>query len=66
MARVEVNEIVAVEASEVVLPRYVSWTGIFIGALSALGLPFWCSDSRASQWALTRSASAWPAGTTSA
>jgi hypothetical protein len=38
MARVEVNEIVAVEASEVVLPRYVSWTGIFIGALSALGL----------------------------
>lgn len=38
MARLEVNEIVAVESDEVVLPRYVSWTAIFVGALSALGL----------------------------
>ena len=38
MARLEVNEIVAVEADEIVLPRYVSWAAIFVGALSALGL----------------------------
>jgi hypothetical protein len=39
MARVEVNEVIAVQSDDdVVLPRYVSWTGIFVGALSALGL----------------------------
>jgi hypothetical protein len=37
MARVEVDEVVAVE-SEDVLPWYVSWSGIFVGALAALAL----------------------------
>ena len=38
MARLEVNGFVGVESDEVVLPRYVSWIGIFVGALSTLGL----------------------------
>ncbi|MGH7342519.1 MAG: hypothetical protein ACREKH_18705, partial [Candidatus Rokuibacteriota bacterium] len=38
MARVEVEEIVALESDEGFLPWYVSWSGVFVGALSALAL----------------------------
>ena len=38
MARLEVDEIVAVDSDEVVLPWYVAWSAVFVGALAALGL----------------------------
>jgi hypothetical protein len=38
MARLEVEEIVALEPDEGFLPWYVSWSGVFVGALSALAL----------------------------
>jgi len=38
MARVEVEEVVALEPDEGFLPWYVSWSGVFVGALSALAL----------------------------
>jgi len=38
MARLEVDEIVAVDSDEVALPWYVAWSAIFVGALAALGL----------------------------
>jgi hypothetical protein len=38
MARIEVEEVVAVEPDDGFLPWYVSWSGVFVGALSALAL----------------------------
>ena len=38
MARLEVEEVVAIEDDEGFLPWYVSWSGVFVGALSALAL----------------------------
>src|SRR5437879_13341113 len=38
MARLEVEEVVAMEPDEGFLPWYVSWGGVFVGALSALAL----------------------------
>jgi hypothetical protein len=38
MARLEVEEVVALEPDEGFLPWYVSWSGVFVGALSALAL----------------------------
>src|SRR4030095_4423426 len=38
MARLEVDEIVAVDSDEDVLPWYVAWSAVFSGALAALGL----------------------------
>src|SRR5439155_807953 len=38
MARLEVEEVVAIEPDEGFLPWYVSWSGVFVGALSALAL----------------------------
>src|SRR5262249_22438453 len=38
MARVEVEEVVALEPDEGFLPWYVSWSGVFVGALSGLAL----------------------------
>jgi len=38
MARLEVEEIVALEPDEGFLPWYVSWSGVFVGALSAIAL----------------------------
>jgi hypothetical protein len=38
MARVEVEEVVALEPDEGFLPWYVSWSGVFVGALAALAL----------------------------
>jgi uncharacterized membrane protein YeaQ/YmgE (transglycosylase-associated protein family) len=38
MARLEVQEVVALESNEGFLPWYVSWSGVFVGALSALAL----------------------------
>ena len=38
MARLEVQEVVALEPDEGFLPWYVSWSGVFVGALSALAL----------------------------
>ena len=38
MARLEVEEVVGLEPDEGFLPWYVSWSGVFVGALSALAL----------------------------
>ncbi len=38
MARLEVEEVVSVEQVEGLLPWYVSWSGIWVGALSAFAL----------------------------
>jgi hypothetical protein len=38
MTSVEVEEVVALEPDEGFLPWYVSWSGVFVGALSALAL----------------------------
>ena len=38
MARIEVEEVIAVEPDDGFLPWYVSWSGVFVGALSALAL----------------------------
>jgi len=38
MARLEVEEVVAIEPDDGFLPWYVSWSGVFVGALSALAL----------------------------
>jgi hypothetical protein len=38
MARLEIEEVVALEPDEGFLPWYVSWSGVFVGALSALAL----------------------------
>jgi hypothetical protein len=37
MARLEVEEVVAVESDDA-LPWYISWSGVFVGSLAALGL----------------------------
>ena len=38
MARLEVDEIVADDSDDDVLPWYVAWSAVFVGALAALGL----------------------------
>jgi len=38
MARLEVEEVVSVEQVEGLLPWYVSWSGVWVGALSAFAL----------------------------
>jgi hypothetical protein len=38
MARLEIEEVAALEPDEGFLPWYVSWSGVFVGALSALAL----------------------------
>ena len=38
MARLEIEEVVALEPDDGFLPWYVSWSGVFVGALSALAL----------------------------
>jgi hypothetical protein len=38
MARLEVDEIVMIDSDERLLPWFVSWSGVFVGALAALAL----------------------------